>query len=90
MLSVSHGFGAFGVACFGDFGLRGGMAKNQELEATKRLMGALGRMPPKPHSDMKLGKPGDKTKESPAMSKQASINRPVVTKRRSKRQIAES
>lgn len=34
------------------------------LEATKRLMGALGRMPPKLHSEMKLGKPTGKKKPS--------------------------
>jgi hypothetical protein len=27
-----------------------------DLEATKRLMGALLRQPPKPHDEMKLGK----------------------------------
>jgi hypothetical protein len=26
------------------------------LDETKRFMGALGRMPPKPHKEMKLGK----------------------------------
>jgi hypothetical protein len=35
------------------------MAKSQkvDLEATKRLMGALVRMPPKQHDEMKLGRP---------------------------------
>ena len=33
------------------------MAKSADLEETKRLMGALGRMPPKQHSEMKLGEP---------------------------------
>lgn len=28
----------------------------QELEEAKRVMGALVRMPPKPHEEMKLGK----------------------------------
>jgi hypothetical protein len=38
------------------------MAKSSgDLEKTKRLMGALLRMPPKQHSEMKLGKP-QKTK----------------------------
>jgi len=33
------------------------MAKNSnELEDTKRLMGALVRMKPKPHEEMKVGK----------------------------------
>lgn len=30
-------------------------AGSKEIEQTKRLMGALLRMPPKPHSDMKVG-----------------------------------
>ena len=30
--------------------------QDNDLEQTKRLMGALGRMPPKHHSEMKLGK----------------------------------
>jgi hypothetical protein len=34
-----------------------GMSKDSaELEKTKRLMGALVRMKPKPHEDMKIGK----------------------------------
>jgi hypothetical protein len=33
-----------------------------ELNETKRLMAALGRMPPKPHEDMKLGKTTAKKK----------------------------
>jgi len=32
------------------------MADKSEIEGTKRLMGALLRMPPKLHSEMKLGK----------------------------------
>jgi hypothetical protein len=42
------------------------------LEATKRLMGALGRMPPKPHEEMKIGKSKSKSmtpKGVPAQSK---------------------
>lgn len=31
-----------------------------KLSETKKLMAALGRMPPKPHDEMKLGKPGAK------------------------------
>jgi hypothetical protein len=51
----------------GGFGLRGGMSKGgPDLEQTKRLMAALGRMPPKQHKDMKLGKPKAKSKASPA------------------------
>ena len=37
---------------------------NEKLQETKRLMGALLRMPPKPHSEMKLGKPTAKPKPS--------------------------
>jgi hypothetical protein len=32
------------------------MAKEPDVDATKRLMGALVRMKPKPHEDMKVGK----------------------------------
>jgi hypothetical protein len=42
------------------------MAKDsKEIEATKRLMAALGRMPPKPHEDMKISKktPGHRVKK---------------------------
>jgi len=35
------------------------------LDETKRLMGALLRMPPRPHSEMKLGKAKLKKSESP-------------------------
>ena len=38
------------------------MTKKQ-LEQTKALMGALLRMKPKPHEDMKLGKPIEKKKK---------------------------
>jgi hypothetical protein len=31
--------------------------KTADIEGTKQLMAALGRMPPKQHSEMKLGKP---------------------------------
>lgn len=46
---------------------------NQEIEDTKRLMGALVRMKPKPHEEMKVGqrkatvkksKPKDKAKKT--------------------------
>jgi hypothetical protein len=38
------------------------MAKTKltELDETKRLMGALVRMKPKPHEEMKVGKPSPK------------------------------
>jgi hypothetical protein len=39
--------------------------QNENLDGAKRLMAALGRMPPKQHSDMKLGKPRAKSKKSP-------------------------
>lgn len=32
------------------------MAKSSDLDETKKLMGALVRMRPKPHEDMKIGK----------------------------------
>ena len=40
------------------------MTKSHDVEATKRLMGALVRMKPKPHEDMKLSgrKPVKKVK----------------------------
>ena len=41
------------------------MAENSDVTQTKRLMGALLRMPPKPHSEMKLGKPRTKVRKSP-------------------------
>jgi hypothetical protein len=37
-----------------------------DLTETKRLMAALGRMPPKQHKDMKLGKPRTNPLRSPA------------------------
>ena len=42
------------------------MAKSSdvELNAVKRVMTALVRMPPKPHEDMKLGKPRGKKAKS--------------------------
>jgi hypothetical protein len=42
------------------------MNERQKLQGTKKLMAALGRMPPKPHEDMKLGKPSVKKAKSPA------------------------
>jgi hypothetical protein len=41
------------------------MANASDLSDTKRLMGALVRMKPKPHEDMKLGKSKRKKKKSP-------------------------
>jgi hypothetical protein len=42
---------------------------NRELEEAKRIMAALVRMPPKPHDQMKLGKPRGKKAKSPAKRK---------------------
>jgi hypothetical protein len=40
------------------------MAKDsKEMEQTKRLMGALVRMKPKPHEEMKVGKKAKKSKK---------------------------
>lgn len=49
------------------------MAKtSKSLEATKRLMGALVRMKPKPHEDMKIGKPNaGRKKAKPRRKKSA-------------------
>jgi hypothetical protein len=44
-------------------------AEGKSLAETKRLMGALLRMPPKPHSEMKLGKPRVKPPKSPKKKK---------------------
>lgn len=41
------------------------MNKKPDLDDTKRLMAALGRMPPKHHSEMKLGKAKGKPGKSP-------------------------
>jgi len=37
--------------------------EDTKLKETKRLMGALLRMPPKPHSEMKIGKSKPKRKK---------------------------
>jgi hypothetical protein len=39
-----------------------------DIEKTKRLMGALLRMPPKPHSEMKIGKSKTKPTKSPGQN----------------------
>jgi len=36
---------------------------HDDIEKTKRLMGALVRMPPKPHEDMKIGKSKQKPRK---------------------------
>jgi hypothetical protein len=38
------------------------------LEEAKRIMGALVRMPPKPHADMKIGKKREPAEASPRRS----------------------
>ena len=40
--------------------------QSDELDQAKRLMGALVRIKPKPHDEMKLGKPKGKNQKSPA------------------------
>jgi hypothetical protein len=40
------------------------MASPDQFENTKRLMGALVRMKPKPHEDMKVGKKAKKATKS--------------------------
>jgi hypothetical protein len=43
----------------------GDMAKiTHDIEKTKQLMGALVRMKPKPHEEMKVGKKAKKTKKA--------------------------
>jgi hypothetical protein len=42
------------------------------MDQVARTMGALVRMPPKPHDHMKLGKPRGKKAKSPAKRKQRS------------------
>jgi hypothetical protein len=45
-------------------------SERDKLEQDKRLMGALLRMPPKPHAEMKLGKPKRKiAKNRPSKQK---------------------
>ena len=46
------------------------------IEATKRLVGALLRMPPKPHSEMKLGKLRAKPVKSPAKKRVGAFAKP--------------
>jgi hypothetical protein len=47
----------------------------RQLANTKRLMGALLRMPPKPHEEMRLGKPRHKTAPAKARVKKTKPNR---------------
>jgi hypothetical protein len=48
------------------------MAKPDNLKGTKELMAALGRMPPKPHDQMKVGKAKVKKAKSPAKKRASS------------------
>jgi hypothetical protein len=47
-------------------------SKGDNFADTKRLMGALVRMKPKPHEDMKLGKAKAKKAKSPAKKRASS------------------
>jgi hypothetical protein len=48
------------------------MATDQDLRGTKNLMGALMRMQPKRHDEMKLGKAREKKAKSPAKKRASS------------------
>jgi hypothetical protein len=43
---------------------------SDDLKATKKLMGSLVRMKPKPHEEMKIGKKAKPTKKKPTKSPQ--------------------
>jgi len=45
------------------------MGPTDDIQKTKLLVGALLRMSPKPHSEMKLGKPKRKSTKSPEKKK---------------------
>jgi len=45
------------------------MAKPDDLTGTKNIMGALVRMKPKPHEDMKVGKKGKREAGKPTSRK---------------------
>jgi hypothetical protein len=47
---------------------------SKALDQTKRLMAVLGRMPPKQHKDMKLGKNKEKGSESPAPKRRLGVS----------------
>jgi len=49
------------------------MAKSDDLKETKALMGALVRMKPKPHEDMKVG---SKPKKAKSVSKKRASSKP--------------
>jgi len=46
---------------------------DNELDHMRRIMGALVRMPPKPHDQMRLGKPKGKKAKSPAKPKSKQV-----------------
>jgi hypothetical protein len=48
------------------------MTKLDDLKGTKNLMGALVRMKPKPHEEMKIGKAKAKKAKSPAKKRASS------------------
>jgi len=50
----------------------GSEPKDENLDQMKRIMGQLVRMPPKPHGQMKLGKPRGKKAKSPKAGKHKS------------------
>lgn len=47
-----------------------------QLELTKKLMGALGSMPPKPHEKMKIGNTTAKKAKSPRQKRRAVSAKP--------------
>jgi hypothetical protein len=51
-------------------------SKDKEIEATKRLMGALVRQPPKPHDEMKIGK---RRREPPKKQTKKKVAKPGHT-----------
>jgi hypothetical protein len=57
-----------------------GMTKNPDtLRDTKRLMAALGRMPPKPHDEMKLGNTTAKEAKSPRQKRRDAAAKPKTS-----------
>lgn len=51
------------------------MVKKSDLEETKRLMGTLVRMKPKPHENMKVGKKRELAEVSPRSRSAQKINK---------------
>jgi hypothetical protein len=48
-------------------------ASKDEMEGTKRLMGALVRMKPKPHDEMKVGKSSRRKKSTQNKTKKSKV-----------------